>query len=86
LALSEPERIFDIAIVSKIPVTFARVMFAPAILASVQELTDDFKDETGQLRIVASDASDHGRALAPVPARDLAVLARHPGLTDRDRP
>jgi hypothetical protein len=57
LALSGPERIFDIAIVSKIPVTFARVMFAPSILASVQELADDFKSEIGQLRIVARDAA-----------------------------
>ena len=36
LAMSGPERIFDIAIVSKIPVTFARVMFAPAILATTR--------------------------------------------------
>ncbi len=57
LVMSGPERIFDIAIVSKIPVTFARVMFAPAILASVQELADDFKSEIGQLRIIARDAA-----------------------------
>ena len=57
LALSGPEWIFDIAIVSKIPVTFARVMFAPSILMSVQELADDFKSEIGQLRIVARDAA-----------------------------
>lgn len=57
LVMSGPERIFDITIISKIPVTFARVMFAPAILASVQELADDFKSEIGQLRIVARDAA-----------------------------
>jgi len=57
LVMSGPERIFDIAIVSKIPVTFARVMFAPAILASTRELADDFKSEIGQLRIVARDAA-----------------------------
>jgi hypothetical protein len=55
LAMTMPERIFDIAIVSKIPVTFARVMFAPEILASIQQLTDDFKDEIAQLRIIARD-------------------------------
>ncbi|MFA4860104.1 hypothetical protein [Methanoregula sp.] len=57
LVMSGPERIFDIAIVSKIPVTFVRVMFAPAILATIQELADDFKDEIGLLRIVARDAA-----------------------------
>ena len=61
-------------------------MFAPAILATIQELADDFKSENGQLRLVASDASDHGRALAPVPAWDLAVLYRHAKLAGRDRP
>jgi len=57
LVMSGPERIFDIAIVSKIPVTFVRVMFAPAILATIQELTNDFKDEIAQLRIVTRDAA-----------------------------
>jgi hypothetical protein len=36
-ALTGPERIFDILIVSKIPVTFARVVFAPEILATISE-------------------------------------------------
>jgi hypothetical protein len=57
LTLSGPERIFDISIVSKIPVTFARVMFAPAILASIQQLAGDFKEEIAQLRIIARDAA-----------------------------
>jgi len=57
LALSGPERVFDIAIVSKVPVTFARVMFAPAILATIQQLADDFKEEIAQLRIIARDAA-----------------------------
>jgi len=53
LALSGPERIFDIAIISKIPVTFTRVMFAPEILAITRKLADDFKEEIAQLRIIA---------------------------------
>jgi hypothetical protein len=57
MALSGPERVFDIAIVSKVPVAFARVMFAPAILATIQQLADDFKEEIAQLRIIARDAA-----------------------------
>jgi hypothetical protein len=57
LVLSGPERIFDIAIVSKVPVTFARVMFAPAILAGIPELADYFNKEITQLRLVARDAA-----------------------------
>jgi len=57
MTLSGPERIFDIAIISKVPVTFARVMFAPAILATIQELTDEFKEEVAQLRVIARDAA-----------------------------
>jgi hypothetical protein len=36
LAMSGPERVFDIAIISKVPVTFTRVMFAPEILATIR--------------------------------------------------
>ena len=57
LAMSGPERIFDIAIVSKIPVTFSRVMFAPAILATVHELADYYRQEIAQLRLIARDAA-----------------------------
>ena len=57
LALSGPERVFDIAIISKVPVAFARVMFAPAILATTRQLADDFKEEIAQLRIIARDAA-----------------------------
>ena len=57
MTLSGPERIFDIAIISKVPVTFARVMFAPAILATIHELTDEFKEEIAQLRVIARDAA-----------------------------
>jgi hypothetical protein len=57
VTLSGPERIFDIAIISKVPVAFARVMFAPAILATIQELTDEFKEEVSQLRLIARDTA-----------------------------
>jgi hypothetical protein len=57
MAQSGPERVFDIAIISKVPVTFARVMFAPSILATIQQLTDDFKEEIAQLRIIGRDAA-----------------------------
>ena len=57
LVMSGPERIFDIAIVSKVPVTFARVMFAPKILAGIPELTDYFKKEITGLRLIARDAA-----------------------------
>ena len=57
LALSGPERVFDIAIISKVPVVFARVMFAPAILATTRQLADDFKEEIAQLRVIARDAA-----------------------------
>ena len=33
-----PERIFDLAIVSKIPVAFVSIMFAPKILAAIPDL------------------------------------------------
>ncbi|MCK9592099.1 MAG: hypothetical protein M0Q91_08850 [Methanoregula sp.] len=57
LALGGPERVFDIAIISKIPVTFARVMFAPEILATTRQLADNFKEEITQLRIIARDTA-----------------------------
>jgi len=57
MALGGPERIFDIAIISKVPVTFARVMFAPEILATLQQLANEFKEEIAQLRIIVRDAA-----------------------------
>ncbi len=87
LALSGPERVFDIAIISKVPVTFAWVMFAPEILATTRQFADDFKEEIAQLRIIARDAAITAEALAPVNARDVAFLpgnAEHPG-RDRSR-
>jgi hypothetical protein len=57
MAISGPERIFDIAIISNIPITFSRVMFAPEILASVQEFSEYYKKEIDQLRVIARDAA-----------------------------
>ncbi len=57
LELGGPERVFDIAIISKVPITFARVMFAPEILATIQQLADDFREEIAHLRIIARDAA-----------------------------
>jgi len=55
LTMSGPERISGIAIISKIPVMFSRVMFAPVILATIHQLADDFKEEIARLRLIASD-------------------------------
>ena len=55
VTLSGPERIFDIAIVSKVPVAFVRVMFAPKILATIPELAEYYATEIAQLRIIAKD-------------------------------
>ena len=57
LVMSGPERVFDIAIISKVPVSFARIMFAPAILAGMPELADYFKKEITGLRLIARNAS-----------------------------
>ena len=57
MATSGPERIFDIAIISKIPVTFSRVMFAPEILATIQDLAEYYQKEIDQLRVIARDAA-----------------------------
>lgn len=57
LSTSGPERVYDISIVSKIPINFARVMFAPEILATIQQIAEDFKEEISQLRIIARDAA-----------------------------
>lgn len=51
--MSGPERISGIAIVPKLPATFSRVMFAPATLATLQQLADNFMDEIAWLRIIA---------------------------------
>ncbi|MDO9326016.1 MAG: hypothetical protein Q7T80_13785 [Methanoregula sp.] len=50
-----PERIYDISIISRLPIAFIRVMFASRILGAVSEIGDDFKDEIDQLRIIARD-------------------------------
>jgi hypothetical protein len=57
LAGKGPERLFDINIVSKIPIAFIRVKFAPEILASLNEIADDFREEIRRLRLIARDAA-----------------------------
>jgi hypothetical protein len=57
MATGGPERIFDIAIVSKVPVVFASVMFAPKILASVPELIGYYQNDLARLRLIARDAA-----------------------------
>jgi hypothetical protein len=52
-----PERIYDISILSRIPVGFIRAMFAPEILAAIADIAEDFKDEINKLRIVARDTA-----------------------------
>ncbi len=52
-AMSGPEQIFDLAIISKIPYTFARVMFAPEILAPIAELAEYYAKEIARLRLIA---------------------------------
>lgn len=57
MAMGGPERIYDISIVSKIPVVFASVMFAPKILASVPELVEYYQNDLARLRLIARDAA-----------------------------
>ena len=57
LAGLSPERIYDISIISRLPIAFIRVMFAARIFGAVSEITDDFRDEIKQLRIIARDAA-----------------------------
>jgi hypothetical protein len=57
MATGGPERIFDFAIVSKIPITFASVMFAPKILAQVPELAEYYRNDIARLRLIARDAA-----------------------------
>lgn len=58
LAMGGPERIFDIAIVSKIPHVFASVMFAPKILAPLAELEEYYRTDIARLRLIARDAAN----------------------------
>jgi hypothetical protein len=57
LASGGPERIYDLSIVSKIPIVFASIMFAPKILASVPELAEYYRKELDRLRVIARDTS-----------------------------
>ncbi|MCK9632547.1 MAG: hypothetical protein M0R30_13025 [Methanoregula sp.] len=57
MATGGPERIYDISIVSKIPIIFASVMFAPKILASIPELIEYYKNDLARLRLITRDAA-----------------------------
>jgi hypothetical protein len=57
LAGKGPGRLFDINIVSKIPIAFIRVKFAPEILASLADIAVDFREEIRRLRLIARDAA-----------------------------
>ena len=57
VAMGGSERIFDLAIVSKIPVAFVTVMFAPKILAAIPELIESFEKDLARLRLIVRDAA-----------------------------
>jgi len=57
MAAGGPERIYDISIVSKIPVVFAGIMFAPKILATIPELAEYYANDLARLRLIARDAA-----------------------------
>ena len=57
LAMGGPERIYDLSIVSKIPIVFASIMFAPKILASIPELAEYYASDLARLRVIARDAA-----------------------------
>ena len=57
LAMGGPERIYDLSIVSKIPIVFASIMFAPKILASIPELAEYYASDIARLRVIARDAA-----------------------------
>jgi len=52
-----PERIYDLSIVSKIPIVFASIMFAPKILAPIPELADYYRKDLARLRVIARDTA-----------------------------
>lgn len=56
-AMSRPERISGVTIVSEITAAFARVIFVPAIVATIHNLADDIKGYITQLRIITGDAA-----------------------------
>lgn len=57
LAMGGPERIYDLSIISKIPIVFASIMFAPKILASIPELAEYYASDLARLRVIARDAA-----------------------------
>lgn len=57
MATGGTERIYDISIISKIPIAFVTVMFAPKILATIPELAEYYKNDLARLRLIARDAA-----------------------------
>jgi hypothetical protein len=57
LAMGGPERIYDLSIVSKIPIVFATIMFAPKILAPVPELAEYYTSDLARLRAIARNTA-----------------------------
>jgi hypothetical protein len=57
MATGGPERIYDISIISKIPIVFAGVMFAPEIFATIPELAEYYEKDIARLRLIARDAA-----------------------------
>lgn len=55
--ISGPEWIYDISIISKIPVTFARIIFALEILVTIYELADYYRNEIAWLRLIVRDSA-----------------------------
>jgi len=52
-----PENLYDFEIVSVVPIAFVRVKRAERILATLQEIAQDFHDAIVRLRLVASSAA-----------------------------
>jgi hypothetical protein len=57
MAMGGPERIYDLSIVSKIPIVFASIMFAPKILSGIPELAEYYKKDLARLRVIARDTA-----------------------------
>jgi hypothetical protein len=81
-----PESLYDLTIISAVPVVFVRVKFAARILASLQEIIAEFRDAILRLRSIPQDAAI---------SRELWLRSKHgtwrlfrvaaDGLTELDR-
>ena len=78
VAIGGTERIYDLSIVSKIPIVFASVMFAPKILAGIPELADYYRNDPARLRVIARDAAITIELwIRPGTARGVSSRSRH---------